>query len=324
MMNYVKVLLALWALSLGAPSLAQQAYPNKVVRIVIGVSPGGVQDLLARMVAKDLGQQWGQTVIVDNHAGANGIIAVSTVAKAAPDGYTLLMAPSSSMETAPVQQKNLPFDPVQDFKPVVGLATAQTVVVINGKIAANNVKEFAALAQSKPNSMTYGSWGIASVAHLDAEAFAKGIGAKFVHVPYKGGAAVMLALASGQIDLALVTVSTALPIIKQGRIKAIAYFGVERSNLLPDVPTMSETDYRVDRPTSAFLFYVPAATPQAIIDKIAKDTRQVMSTPAFRKSFFEPNAMNSYPYHGAELAKLLDESRVSYLSRIKELNIKFD
>jgi tripartite-type tricarboxylate transporter receptor subunit TctC len=321
-----RALLALIALAPAMPAMAQEqkTYPDHLVRIVIGVPPGGVQDLLARSVAEQLTRLWRQTVIVENHPGATGIIAGALVAKAAPDGHTILLSTANNMESAPVLQKNLPFDPVKDFIPVVGLAQVKSVVAINSAVPANNVKELVALARAHPGGLNYGSWGVGSVAHLDALAFAKGVNADFSHIPYKGGNDVIVALASGQIQLAVTTVSTALPLVKQGRIKALAYTGAQRSGLMPTVPTLTELGYSFDRPGGVFSFYLPAGTPKAIVDKLADDTTKVVSSPAFVKDFIDANGMEPYPFRGAQLAEQLDASRKNYLARMKDLDIKIN
>jgi tripartite-type tricarboxylate transporter receptor subunit TctC len=326
-MNLRRALLAVAALAAVAPALAQQtppAYPTRPVRVIIGVTPGGIQDLLARGVALELGKLWGQPVVVENHAGATGIIAATMVAKAPADGYTLLMSTANNMESAPVLQKNLPFDTIKDFIPVVGLAQTRTMIVGSNKLQANTVKELADLAHAKPGALNFGSWGVGSTSHLDGLAFAKSIGGEFSHVPYKGGNDVMMALASGQIDFAAVTVSTALPLVKQGKVKALAYAGSERSSLLPDMPTLAELGYTFDRPGGVFAFYLPAGTPQAVVDKLAADTLKAANAPAFVNEFITANGMEPYPYRGAELGKRLDESRRNYLARMKALNFQID
>jgi tripartite-type tricarboxylate transporter receptor subunit TctC len=263
-------------------------------------------------------------VVVENHAGATGIIAAGMVHQAPTDGYTVLMSTANNMESAPVLQKNLPFDPIKDFIPVVGLAQTRTMVVASNKVAANTVKELADLAHAKPGVLNFGSWGVGSTSHLDALAFAKSIHGEFSHVPYKGGNDVMIALASGQIDFAVVTVSTALPLVKQGKVKALAYTGSERSGLLPDMPTLAELGYGFDRPGGVFAFYLPAGTPKAVVDKLAADTLKAVNAPAFVNEFIAANGMETYPYKGAELRKLLDQSRRNYLARMKDLNLKID
>ncbi len=324
-MNYRRILLALIAAAPAMPVLAQQpSYPNRLVRIVIGVPPGGVQDLLGRSMAEQLTKLWGETVIVENRPGATGTIAANQVAKAEPNGYTILLSTANNMESAPLLQKNLPFDPIKDFIPVIGLAQVKSVVAINSSVPANNVKELVALARTKPGALNYGSWGVGSVAHLDALAFAKGVDADFSHIPYKGGNDVIVALASGQIQLAVTTVSTALPLVKQGRIKALAYTGQKRSGLLPDIPTLTELGYSFDRPGGVFSFYLPAGTPKNVVDKLADDTNKIVSSPTFIEQFINANGMEEYPYRGAELAAQLEASRKNYLARMKDLDLKID
>ena len=306
---------------LGAGAVVAQTYPSKPVRIIIGLPPGGTPDMLARGVAQELTKTWGQPVIVENRVSVGDIVAATAVAKSVPDGYTILLSPSTTMNTSQFLRRNLPYDPVKDFLPVVGLAQTQAYLVASNKLPANTLQELVALARARPGALNYGSWGIGSAAHLDAEALAKAAGVRFTHVPYKGAAAFTNALVAGEIDFVFGSPAT-VPLVKQGRLKAFAYTGRERSRLLPDVPTLAETGYDFES-VGMFTLYVPMATPKTVVDKIAQDANQARGTAAFQK-IIAANGMEEFPLHGNALIARLQQSRERFADRIKGLDIKLD
>jgi tripartite-type tricarboxylate transporter receptor subunit TctC len=310
------------ALALAGPAASvAQTYPAKTVRIIIGLPPGGTPDMLARGVAQELTKLWGQPVIVENRVSVGDIVAATAVAKSAPDGYTILLSPSTTMNTAQFLRRNLPYDPARDFLPVVGLAQTQAYLVASNKLPANSLQELVALARARPGALNYGSWGIGSAAHLDAEALARAAGVRFTHIPYKGAAAFMNALVAGEIDFVFGSPTT-VPLVKQGRVKALAYTGRERSKLLPDVPTLAETGYDFES-VGMFTLYVPAGTGSAVVDKIAGDVSQARATPAFQKIIAQ-NGMEDFPLQGSALIARLQQSRERFAERIKGLDIKLD
>jgi len=313
----------LLALTLGAQAVLAQGYPAKPVRMIIGLPPGGLVDTLARGTAHELTKVLGQPVIVENRPGATDAIAATAVAKSAPDGYTIYLSTSTNMFTAQFLRRNLPYDPVKDFVPVVGLTQTQQILTVNNSIPAGNVHEFVALARAKPGQLKYGSFGIASAGHLDAEAFAKASGTTYTHVPYKGVAALMRALVAGEVDFAWTGLTNAVPLVKQGRLKAMVYTGKKRWAALPQVPTVGEAGYEFET-GGMLIIFVPAGTPTEVIDRIAAATNQVRATPAFRDKFIVGNGMDELPFHGAALAARLQQSRESFAARVKLLDIKLE
>ena len=219
-------------------AIAADDYPNRPIRMIVGFAPGGGTDLTARPVAQKLSELLGQQVIVENRPGAAGNIATEQVARAAPDGYTILMGTIAALAINPSLYGNLKYDPEADFAPVIQVVDATNVLVLHPSVQANSVQELIALAKQK--SLSAGSSGIGATGHLSIELFNLMAGVKLVHVPYKGGGPAMTDLVGGQVQLIFATAASAIPQIKAGRIKGIAVTTIKRSALMPDLPTLSE------------------------------------------------------------------------------------
>jgi len=266
-------LLAVALVGLGAASAAAQTYPSQPIRFIVGFSPGSATDLVARYLAEDLRQRLGQPVVVDNRPGANGSIAAAMVARAAPDGYTILVSNASTMTTNHLLYKDIKYDPLVDLAPVAMVISAPFVLVVNPSNAktksVTTFADFVKLATAKPDAIDYGTGGIGNLAHLSFELLGTTIGARMVHVPYAGAAPAQAALLSGQVDAAFDT-PNALPLIQSGRLKALAVSTTARWRDLPDVPTVAESGY----PSFATSFWTgvvaPAKTPQPMIDTLYK------------------------------------------------------
>lgn len=266
-------LLAVALLGLGAASAAAQSYPSQPIRFIVGFSPGSATDLVARYLAEDLRQRLGQPVIVENRPGANGSIAATLVARAAPDGYTILISNASTMTTNHLLYKDIKYDPLVDLAPVAMVISAPFVLVINPSNpktkSVATFADFVKLATAKPDAIDYGTGGIGNLAHLSFELLGTTIGARMVHVPYAGAAPAQAALLSGQVDAAFDT-PNALPLIQSGKLKALAVSTAVRWRDLPDVPTVAESGY----PSFATSFWTgavaPAKTPQPVIDTLYK------------------------------------------------------
>jgi tripartite-type tricarboxylate transporter receptor subunit TctC len=305
----------------GVKVVLAQSYPAKPVRIVIGQPPGGAQDILVRGVSQGLAKIWGQSVIVDNRPSTGDIIAATSAAKSAPDGHTIFFTSSTNMSAAQFLRRDLPYDPVKDFVPVVGVGQIHNVLFMSNKVPASNLRELIALARAKPGALNYGSFGVGSAPHIDTEAFAKAAGVRFTHVPYKGAAGALNALVAGEIDLVLG--GPGAPMVRQGRLRAIADGGRERSRTLLEVPTFAEVGYDFES-VGMFSMYVPAGTPRSTMDKIAADTSQVRAAPAFQEKILFANGMDELPLRGEELAARLQRSREIFAERIKGLDIKLE
>ena len=256
---------------------AAAEYPNRVVRIVVPFPPGGGADVVARTVGQKLSDAWGQSVVVDNRAGANGIIGTDLVAKSKPDGYTVLFA-IVAHTINPLLYPKLPYDSSRDFAPVTVLAEYPFTLVIHPSVPARSVKELIALAKARPGQLTYASSGIGSGPHLGVELFKSMAGIDMVHVPYKGFGAATTDLISGQVQLYFGSLIGSLPLIKAGKIRILAITSANRSPLLPDLPTIAEAlpGFHV---TGWFSLLLPAATPRAIVARLHAETVKLLQLP---------------------------------------------
>jgi len=254
-----------------------QNYPTKPVRLVAAYPAGGSVDIVARLVGQKLSEAYGQQFVVENRSGAAGNIGTDYVAKAAPDGYTLLMASSPALAANVYLYAKLPFDPVKDFIPIILIANQPNVMVLHPSVPAASVKEFIALAKSRPGKLTYGSSGVGASQHMAAELFIAMTGVDMVHVPYKGGAPATLDLVGGQIDLMFETTPSAGPYVKQGRLKALGVTTLQRSGMLPDVPTLSEAGLKGYEFRGWIGLVAPAAIPKNIVTKLHDDVQKIIT-----------------------------------------------
>jgi tripartite-type tricarboxylate transporter receptor subunit TctC len=259
---------------------AADVFPAKAVRIVVGFTPGTTTDITARALAQVLTARLGQQVIVENREGANSGIANSIVAHANPDGHTLLIG-TLSLVVSPLLYKELPFDP-KDLAPVSLVVLTQNVICVNPKIEATTIKELIAVAKSKPGQLRYGSSGRGSSAFLTLELFKSMAGIELQEIPYKSTSQAVTDLISGEIPIYPPSLVSAIPLIKSGRIRALAVTGLKRSAVAPDIPTVAETIPGYDAATGVYGLMVPAKTPKAIVDRLYRETIAVLKTPEFR------------------------------------------
>ncbi len=276
-------LLALLALVSGA-ALAQ-SFPDHPVRIIVGYPPGGGTDLVARLIQQPLATRWGQPVVIDNRPGANAIIATEAVAKAKPDGYTLLMAYATELALNPVTERKLPYDPARDFAPILQLASAPLVLAVNPSLPAKDVKELVALAKAKPGTLSYSSSGSGSVHHFAGELFKLQTGTDILHVPYKGSGPATADAVSGQVQVTYASAASVLRFVQAGRLRALAVTSKKRSPQMADVPSMTEAGLADFELTSWYGLLAPAGTPPAVIAKISADAQAALSAPEMQKSF---------------------------------------
>ena len=267
----------LFALAGSLPAGAQQNYPSRPIRVVVFVPAGGGADLLARVMAQKLGESLGQTVVVDNRAGMGGVIATGLVAKAAPDGYTLLQGGITTHGIGPHIYSDLPYDPVKDFAPIILSATLPIFLVVNTQVPVKSVSELVALAKAKP--ISFASPGTGSAPHLVGELFKIETGIPSQHIPYKGSGTGAPALAAGEVQFMFDAIAGHLPFIQSGRVKALAVTSPARLAAFPDVPTMKELGYpRVDGAVWYGLL-APAGTPKPIIARLNAESRRVLAMP---------------------------------------------
>jgi tripartite-type tricarboxylate transporter receptor subunit TctC len=259
---------------------AQSAYPNRTVRMVIPFPAGGATDVLGRVLAAKLSTAIGQQVIVENKPGAGGTIGADFVAKATPDGYTILMATSSTHSIGPAINPKIPYDAFKDFAPVAQVATAANVLVVAANNPAQSAKEFAALLKANPGKYNFGSSGIGTIPHLSAELFKAQAGNLFaVHIPYRGTQLVIPDLVSGQIAFLMDSLVTAAPHVRDGKLRALALTGSQRASTLPQVPTFDEAGIKGMDASTWFGIFAPAGTPAAIVGKLNQEINQIVRSP---------------------------------------------
>ncbi len=307
-----------------AAALVAQDFPARTVRIVVQVPPGGLQDTIARATAQELSTIWGQPVIVENRPSAGGILAAEGVARAAPDGHTLLQTGGSTILANEFLRKSLPYDSNKDFAPVTILIASNNILVGSPKLTANTLQEIIALARAKPGALNYGSLGIGHATHVDVETILREAGIQVTHVPYKGGAQALQSLAAGEIDFAITGITAAIPMVRQGRLKGIAYTGLKRSELFPDMPTVAEAGFPGFESGSWFGWLAPASTPRPVIDRIAADVKRVISVPAFKDKFITAGGHELMATPAAEFGPILERQRKAFAAKIKPLNLKME
>lgn len=268
--------LVLGAVSL-VPALAQ-TFPNRPIQVVVPVAAGGGTDVLARAVGQKVGELLGQPLVVENKLGAGGNIGVELVARAKPDGYTLLVTPNTIATNVAVYRK-LPYDLLKDFQTVAMIGQTDVALVVNASVKATSVKEFVELARSKPGQLNFGSAGLGSSQHLTAEYFNQLAGTSSNHIPYKGQSQAMNDLVGGQLDYMFSPLQNALPFIRQGRIRVLAVAAKQRHRDLPQVPTLVESGYTGAEVANWFAVYAPVATPPAVVKKLHAAYAKVLSQP---------------------------------------------
>jgi tripartite-type tricarboxylate transporter receptor subunit TctC len=281
MQRVLRFAMALLA-ALALPALAQ-SYPDKPLHIVVGFAPGGAADVLARTIAQGLGERLGQSVIVDNRPGASGMIAAETVAKAAPDGYTLLMASPGEIAVNPSLYKKMAYDPLRDLVPVTLAGDTPLILVVAPESPVHTVDDLVRLARSKPGEITYASAGAGSAPHLAGKYLELVTGTSMLHVPYKGGAQAITAMLSKDVAIYFSGLPPAIAQIRGGKLRAIAVTGAKRTPLAADVPTFEELGIKDFDITNWFGVFMPAGTPAAIVKKVQSEIARVLATPAARE-----------------------------------------
>ena len=281
MTSFKRFVLSLVLLAPLAVFAQEASYPDRPIRLVVPAAPGGGQDFISRMVAEQMSKDWGQPVVVENKAGGSGIIGSDLVAKAKPDGYTIMIQ-SFQHATNPSLHKILPYDTLKDFTAISTVASQGLVVTFNPNIPANSIKEFIALAKANPGKYNYASGGLGSSQHLFAELFVRTAGIDVVHVPYGGIAPGMMAVVTGDTAFMFNQVSTSLPNIQAGKLKALAFTGKEPSPLLPGVPTLDSSLPGFEARTW-FAMFGPAGMSKALVDKISAEVAHIMRLPAVKE-----------------------------------------
>jgi tripartite-type tricarboxylate transporter receptor subunit TctC len=321
MAHLLRIVIAL-GIALAATAAPAQTYPSKPITIIVPAAPGGVTDSLGRTLAQRFSEAWGQQVIVENRPGANNQIAAEYVAKSAADGHTLFIGPETTFVVNPSLYARLAYDPVNDFAPITGLVTINHALIVNPSLAVDSVKDLLALAKAKPGELNYGTFGVGSSGHLNMELLQALAGVKFQPVHYKGATPALTDVIAGHIQMMFISVGSAVPQWKAGKVKLIAVGAAQRMPLLPEAPTVAESGLGGYEAVSWFGLFAPAGTPRAIVDKVNGQVRRIFADAEFRKSFLDRQYFQSIVGSPEELAAYLKSEEQKWSKVIRDAKVK--
>ena len=299
---------------------AEAGYPTKAIRLIVPFAPGGGTDIIARLLAQDLGQAWGQSVVVDNRGGSGGVVGTEIAARSAADGYTLMLC-SLGFSYAPALYRKLPYDTEKDFSPISLVATQPFVYVVLPSLNVNSMKDLVALAKAKPGEIRYGSGGSGGSSHLGTELLRMMTGVDMVHVPYKGTGPALTAMLGGEIQMQLIGISSVVPHMKSGRMRALAVSGARRSPAAPDLPTVAESGVPGYEFDVWYGILFPAGTPRGIVSKANAEINRVLKSPALAQRFaavgLEPNGTSPEAFGSIIRSEIVKWRKVVESARIK-------
>lgn len=322
MKTLLKTLCAATLLTLSASAVLAQSYPSKPVKIIVPFGPGGFTDVVARILGQKLTVAMGQSFVIENKPGAGSMIGTEFVAKAPPDGHTLVIV-SSTHVISPWIYKNVPYDPIKGFAAVTKLVDSPYVLLVNPKVPARTVQEFIALAKARPNTLHYASSGNGSAQHLIGGLFVSMTGAPLVHVPYRGSNLAATDLVAGVVESSFAGVPNALAQVPSGRLKALAVTGARRVAQLPDVPTMQEAGVAGYDASVWLGLLAPAGTPREIINRLNSEIAQIMATPESKKAMFDAGVEVSLSTPEA-MTQLMIQELDKWGKVVKETGIKLE
>lgn len=307
----------------GHCAAAADDYPKKPIRVIVGYLPGGPTDVVLRPLAPKLSESLGQPVVIDNRPGANGNIGADLVAKAAPDGYTLLMATIAQLTNNPGLYRNMPFDTAKDLAPITLATTTPGLIVVHPSVPATSLKELIALAKARPGKLNFSSTGNGSANHLAGELFKLLAHVDMTHIPYNGGGPALNAVIAGEIEVIVIGLGLSLPFIKAGRLRALALCDSKRSTVWPDVPTTAEAGLPGFESTSGPGLLAPAGTPRAIIARLHAETVKALTMPELRDRF-RAQGLNVIANTPEEFASFVRKETVRWSNVAKAANIRLD
>ena len=300
-----------------------QAYPSKPIRYIVPFPAGGGQDLVVRALAPRMSEALGQTVIVDNRPGAATMVGAELAAKSPPDGYTVFNGSNTTLAINPNLYSKVPYDPLKDFAAVTQIASLPNLLVVHPSLPVRTVKELAALARNRPGQLNYGSSGTGTPAQLAGVMFGDEAHAKLVHVPYRGSSQALTALISGETQMMFGSMTSTLPFVKSGRLRAIAVTGAKRSLAAPDVPTVAEAAFPGFEAVTWYGLFVPAGTPAAIVSKLNAEVVKILRAPDFRDWLVAQGA-DSVGSTPDELAAFVKTELVKYAKIVKDSGMRPD
>jgi tripartite-type tricarboxylate transporter receptor subunit TctC len=317
----MRLLTACFILAFSGAVLAQSDYPNRPLRLVVTVPPGGAADFIARLVGGKLSESLGQPVLVENRGGAGGTIAADAVAKAAPDGYTVLQNSITTHGVGPHLYSKLPYDPVKDFAPVSGLALLPLIMAVNADLPAKSVSEL--LAFAKLNSLNFASSGNGGAPHMAAELFKSVTGAPLTHVPYKGSGPAVADLVGGRVQIMFDAAPSLIAHIRSGRLRVLAAASAERNRLLPEVPTFGELGYPKVAVSLWYGLLAPAGTPKPVVEKLNREVAKALGSPDVREKLLAQGA-EPMPGTPEAFASFMQEEMAKWAPVVKQAGVKLD
>jgi tripartite-type tricarboxylate transporter receptor subunit TctC len=317
----MRTLLACFILAFPSAATAQADFPTRPIRLIVTVPPGGAADFIARLVGGKISESLGQPVVVENRGGAGGTIAADAVAKAAPDGYTLLQNSITTHGVGPHLYAKLPYDPVKDFAPVSGLALLPLIMAVNADLPFRNVQEL--ISHSKSNALNFASSGNGGAPHMAAELFKSVTGAPLTHVPYKGSGPAVADLVGGRVQIMFDAAPSLIAHIRSGRLRVLGAASTERNRLLPEVPTFGELGYPKVAVSLWYGLLAPAGTPKPVVEKLNREAARALTSPDVRDKL---QAQGAEPMPGTSeaFASFMQEEMAKWAPVVKQAGVKLD
>lgn len=315
--------LAAFSIVLAQNGAAAQKYPSKSIRLIVPFPPGGGADIIARGIGQKVSENLGQQILIDNRTGASGLIGADVAAKATPDGYTMVLGTSSNFSINPGLVRKPPYDPVRDFMPVTLIATAPLLLAVHPSLPVKSVKDLIGLANSRPRELLYASNGAGSLSHLATELFSGMARVRMIHVPYKGGTPAVIDTVSGQVQLIITAVPTLMAQVKAARLRALGVTGSARSEILPELPTISEAALKGFEAIQWYGLLVPRGTPNDVIEKMYQETARVVRTRETADLLARDGSVG-VGNHPAEFGAFLRADVAKWAKVIRDKGIKLD